>query len=64
MTSVLDQANVKRIKITKVAFKMTELDSVFKSAFRALEVWSFTSSSLEILGDCLLDLRDKLPKEH
>ena len=43
---------------------MAELDSIFKSAFRALEVWPFTLSSFKILGDCFLDLRDKLPKEH
>ena len=63
MAGVLDQTRVKRIKKTKVAFKLTELDSIFKSAFRALEIWSYASSSFEVLGDCFLDLRDKLPQE-
>ena len=64
MAGVLDQAKTKRIKKTKVSFKLTELDSIFKSAFRALEVWSFTSASFEVLGDCFMDLKDKLPTEH
>ena len=64
MAGVLDQARVKTFKKSKVAFKMTELESIFKSAYHALEVWSYASSSFEVLGDCFLDLRDKLPEEH
>ena len=64
MAGVLDQSRVKRLKKTKVAFKLTELDSIFKSAFRALEIWSYASSSFEVLGDCFLDLKEKLPAEH
>ena len=64
MAGVLDQTRVKRMKTTKVSFKMTELDSIFKSAFRALEIWSYASSSFEVLGDCFLDLRSKLPQEY
>ena len=43
-----------------MAFKIAELDSIFKSAFRALEIWSYVSSSFEVLGDCFMDLRTKL----
>ena len=64
MARVLDQARVKLFKKSKIAFKITELDSVLKSAFHALEVWSYASSSFEVLGDCFLDLRSKLPDEH
>ena len=64
MSGVLDQTKVKRFKKTKVSFKITELDSIFKSAFRALEIWSYASSSFEVLGDCFLELRSKLPEEH
>ena len=64
MAGVLDQFRVKKIKNSKVAFKFTELDSIFKSAFRALEIWSYASASFEVLGDCFLNLREKLPQEH
>ena len=64
MAGVLDQARVKAFKKSKVSFKLMELDSVFKSAYHALEVWFYASSSFEILGDCFLDLRAKLPEEH
>ena len=64
MAGVLDQTRVKRLKKTKVSFKITELDSIFKSAFRALEIWSYASSSFEVLGDCFIDLMKKLPQEY
>ena len=64
MAGVLDQFRVKQVKKSKVAFKFSELDSIFKSAFKALEIWSYASASFEVLGDCFLDLRDRLPQEH
>ena len=63
MSGVLDQTRTKRFKNTKVSFKMAELESIFKSTYRVLEIWSFVSSSFEVLGDCFLELREKLPKE-
>ena len=64
MAGVLDQAKVKKFNKSKISFKISEMDSIFKSAFRALEIWSYASSSFEVLGDCFLDLRKKLPPEH
>ena len=64
MAGVLDQTRVKRFKKSKIAFTITELDSIFKSAYRALEIWSYASSSFAVLGECFLDLKEKLPQEH
>ena len=60
LTGILDQSRVKNLKSSKVSFSLTEIDSLIKSAFHLLEVLSFSSSSFEILGECFLDLRNKL----
>ena len=44
-----------------MAFSNSE--SLDKSVFRQLEIWSFTSSGLDFLADGFKALRDKLPEE-
>ena len=60
LVGILDYARIKNLKTSKVAFSITEIDSLLKSAFQLLETLSFASASFEILADCFMDLRDKL----
>ena len=58
---ILDR--VKYLSNSKVSFSINELEVLFKSVFRQLEFWSFTTSGLDILADGFEYLLDKLPEK-
>ena len=63
MVGILHSRRLKNLKSTKVGFSFTELDSLFKSLF-LLEILSFSSSTLEVLGECFMDLKARLSPDH
>ena len=63
LAGVLDENRIRFLNSSKVAFSFQELDNLFKANFRQLEIWSFTTSAVDVLGDCLADLKLRLPEE-
>ena len=60
---LLDEYRTKFLEQSKVAFTMPELESLFKSVFRQLEIWSLSTSALDIIADGFEYIREKIPEE-
>ena len=63
LAGILDDNRIKFLDQSKVSFTMSEVDGLVKSIFRELEIWSFTTSAFEVMGDGFKLLEQKLPEQ-
>ena len=60
LAGILDDNRTRFLPSAKVCFTAQELEALYKSTFRQLEIWSFATSAFEVLGDCFRELKDKV----
>ena len=63
LKGILDGQRAKFLEKSKVSFSNADLEVIIKSVFRELEIWSFTTSGLDVLADCFKDLKERLPEK-
>ena len=63
LTGIINELESKNFKKTKASFSMADMEPLFKSAFRLLQILSFASQAFEVLGDGFRDLMTKLDDE-
>ena len=63
LKGIMDENKVRFLNKSRVAFTFNELEPLFKSAHRQLEIWSFVTSAMEVLADGFVELKNKLSDE-
>ena len=60
LSGIVSQLRAKNFAKSKASISMTDLEPLFKSAFRLMQILSFSSQAFEVLGDGFKDLMAKL----
>ena len=63
LNAILEEFRTKFLPNSKVSFSLTEMEALFKMAFRQLEIWSFVTSAIDVIGDGLEDIKKYLAPE-
>ena len=63
LSGIVNQLRIKNFKSSKASFSMSDLESLFKSAFRLMQILSFASQAFEVLGDGFKELMENLSAE-
>ena len=59
---MLDENRTKFLNSSKVAFSMGEMETMYKTGFRQLEIWSSATFSFRVMADGFGKIKEEAPR--